>query len=209
MGLQVIGAGFGRTGTMSLKLALEKLGLGPCYHMIEEKKHAAHDAIWQGAADGRPADWDRVFDGYRSAVDWPVAAFWPALIDKYPQAKVILTSRDPESWFKSISSTIFPVAHRKPDRNEVDHRRMVRSVIVRNTFENRTGENAFVLDVFRRNTERVLEEIPAERLLHHRLGDGWGPLCEFLGAEVPDEPFPHVNDAAEFRRCERLLGESR
>ena len=200
MGLQVIGAGFGRTGTMSLKLALEKLGWGPCYHMVEAMKRPAHDAIWQGAADGRPADWDRLFAGFRSAVDWPSAAFWPILIDKYPRAKVILTTRDPASWFRSISSTIFPTAHRKPDRNEVDHRRMVRSVIVRNTFENRTGEKEFVLDVFRRNTERALEEIPAERLLHYRLGDGWRPLCEFLGVAVPDGPFPHVNDTAAFRR---------
>lgn len=204
MGLEVIGAGFGRTGTMSLKLALEKLGHGPCYHMIEAMKRPAHDAVWQSAADGRAVDWDRLFDGFRSAVDWPAAAFWPILIDKYPRARVILTTRDPESWFRSMSSTIFQVVHKQPDRNRVDHRRMVRSVIVRNTFENRTGEKGFVLDVFRRNTARALAEIRSERLLHYRLGDGWEPLCAFLGVSVPDEPFPHVNDSAAFRHAEGL-----
>ena len=208
MGLEVIGAGFGRTGTMSLKLALEKLGHGPCYHMVEAMKRPAHDTVWQVAADGGPVDWDRLFGGFRSAVDWPAAAFWPVLIDKYPRARVILTTRDPESWFRSMSSTIFPVVLSRPARDKVDHRRMVRSVIVRNTFENRTGEKGFVLDVFRRNTERVLREIPAGRLLHYRLGDGWKPLCEFLGAAVPDAPFPHVNDTAAFRRAERLEGRS-
>ena len=204
MGLQVIGAGFGRTGTMSLKLALEKLGRGPCYHMIEAMKRPAHDAVWQVAADGGPVDWDRLFHGFRSAVDWPAAAFWPVLSDKYPRARVILTTRDPESWFRSMSSTIFPLVLGTPARDKVDHRRMVRSVIVRNTFEDRTDDRGFVLEVFRRNTERVLAEIPAGRLLHYRLGDGWEPLCAFLGAAVPNEPFPHVNDRAAFRRAERL-----
>ena len=172
--------------------------------MIEAMKRPAHDAVWQVAADGGPVDWDRLFHGFRSAVDWPAAAFWPVLSDKYPRARVILTTRDPESWFRSMASTIFPVVLSHPGPGQVDHRRMVRSVIVRNTFENRTDDKGFVLDVFRRNTERALAEIPAARLLHYRLGDGWEPLCAFLGAAVPAAPFPHVNDTAAFRRAEGL-----
>ena len=93
MTLAVIGAGFGRTGTMSLKVALERLSFGPCYHMIEEMEHPEHDALWQAASDDKPVDWERLFAGYRAAVDWPVAAFWPELASHYPEAKTHLAER--------------------------------------------------------------------------------------------------------------------
>src|ERR1700712_5108190 len=100
MALKVIGSGFGRTGTLSLKLALEQLGLGPCYHMVEVVKAPAAAADWEAAADGQPVDWDRVFQGYRATVDWPAATFWRELAHAYPEAKVILSLRDPESWYR-------------------------------------------------------------------------------------------------------------
>src|SRR4051812_40029429 len=108
MNLQVIGAGFGRTGTMSLKTALEQLGFGPCYHMIETRTHAGHDQLWLDAVDGRSVDWDVVFDGFRSTVDWPSCTFWDVLLDRNPDAKVLLSRRDPEAWYRSITSTILP-----------------------------------------------------------------------------------------------------
>ncbi|MDE2487101.1 MAG: sulfotransferase family protein, partial [Alphaproteobacteria bacterium] len=106
MTLKVIGAGYGRTGTMSLKLALEQLGFGPCYHMVEVFKNPQAPAWWLEAADGRP-DWAKIFNGYSATVDWPSATFYRELAEAYPDAKVILTERDPEAWFRSTQATIF------------------------------------------------------------------------------------------------------
>ena len=203
MTLEVIGAGFGRTGTMSLKLALEKLGVGPCYHMVEEMAHPEHDKLWQDATEDKPVDWDRLFEGYRSAVDWPVAAFWPELSMHYLESRIILTTRDEQSWFKSISNTIFPTLLAKPGPHDSvtgGHRHMTYSLIAERTFENRTEDREFVLSVYRHNTERVIREIPASRLLRYQPGDGWEPLCEFLGVGVPGEAYPHSNSTAEFRK---------
>ena len=169
--------------------------------MIEEMEHPEHDALWQDATDNKPLDWDRVFDGYRSAVDWPAAAFWPELSSHYPEAKIILTTRDPDRWFKSISNTIFPTLLSEPGPNEPAtpaHRHMTYSLIIERIFQKRIHDREFVVDVFRKNTERVLQEIPASRVLHYQPGDGWEPLCEFLEVTVPDEPFPHLNDTAAF-----------
>ena len=105
-GLAVIGAGFGRTGTLSLKQALERLGFGACYHMAEVATHLEHAELWLRAWHGEDV-WDTLFSGYRAAVDWPAAAFWPRLMERYPDAKVLLSLRDPESWFRSASGTIF------------------------------------------------------------------------------------------------------
>lgn len=203
MTLEIIGAGFGRTGTMSLKFALETLGFGPCYHMIEEMEHPEHDSVWQDATDSKAVDWDVLFDGYRSAVDWPTAAFWPELAQHYSAAKVILTTREPERWFESMANTIFPTLLAAPGPNNVvptAHRRMTYSVIIERTFANQTVDREFVLEVFRQNTERVFREIPANRLLHYQPGDGWESLCAFLGVDIPDEPFPHSNKTVEFRQ---------
>lgn len=201
--LEVIGAGFGRTGTMSLKDALERIGFGPCYHMVEEMKHPEHDALWQEATDGKAVDWDQLFDGYRAAVDWPAAAFWPELVHHYPRAKVVLSTRPPDEWFKSISNTIFPTLLTESGPNEpasTSHRRMTYSLIIQRIFEKRIEDRQFVLDVYQRNTERVLREIPSSRLLHYQPGDGWEPLCDFFGVALPDEPYPRSNTTAEFRQ---------
>ena len=203
MTLEVIGAGFGRTGTMSLKDALERIGFGPCYHMVEEMKHPEHDVLWQDATDDKAVDWERLFDGYRAAVDWPAAAFWPALARQYPQAKIVLSTRPPDAWFKSISNTIFPtlLTGSGPDEPATSsHQRMTYSLIAERIFEGRINDRRFVLDVYRRNTERVLREIPSSRLLHYQPGEGWEPLCEFFGVEVPEEPYPRSNNTAEFRQ---------
>lgn len=106
-GLKIIGAGVGRTGTLSLKVALEELGYGPCYHMSELLKTPQHLALWEAASRDEPIDWNAIFASYQSAVDWPVCSFYEELMQAYPQAKVILTVRDPESWYESASSTIF------------------------------------------------------------------------------------------------------
>jgi hypothetical protein len=196
MTLSVIGAGFGRTGTLSLKLALEQLGFGPCYHMVEVLKNPAAPADWSAAADGEPVDWDRVFAGYRSTVDWPSATFYRELAEAYPEAKVVLTVRDPEAWFTSTQATIFGMPY---DEAGGPFPRMASKVIGR-LFDHRLNDKARVIEVFERHNETVKRVIPPERLLVYEVSQGWGPLCAFLGVEAPAGPMPKVNSTEEFHQ---------
>jgi hypothetical protein len=197
MPLSVIGAGFGRTGTMSLKLALEQLGIGPCYHMSEVFKNPAAPGYWEAAADGKRVDWEEVFAGYRSTVDWPSATFYKELADAYPEAKVILTVRDPEAWFTSTQATIF--ASRIFEDATSDWGRMVLKV-VGDLFDREMSNKAKLIDVYNRHNETVQRVIPAERLLVYDLSEGWDPLCRFLSVPVPDEPMPNTNSTEDFKR---------
>ncbi len=196
MTLSVIGAGFGRTGTMSLKVALEALGLGPCYHMVEVFKNLAACGWWSEAADDpQHADWGRIFEGYRSTVDWPNATYYKELADAYPTAKVILTERDPETWFESTQATIF--ANDMPDDAASPLPSMVRKVIYP-LFDGRMHDKDKLVSVFRAHNARVREVIPPERLLVYEVAQGWGPLCDFLGVAVPEGAMPKVNSREEF-----------
>ena len=197
MPLSVIGAGFGRTGTMSLKLALDRLGFGPCYHMVEVFKNPKASGYWEAAADGRPVDWKEVFAGYGSTVDWPSATFYKQLANAYPEAKVILTVRDPEAWFASTQATIFSRHIR--DDTEDDWQRMVLKVIS-DLFDRRMTDKAKLIEVYQRHNEEVRRTIPQERLLVYEVADGWEPLCRFLDAEVPNESMPRANSTDEFRQ---------
>lgn len=199
MALDLVGAGFGRTGTRSIKAALEQLGLGPCYHMFEVYENPSHVAVWQRAADGEAVDWDALFDGYRSAVDWPTCTFWKPLAERYPSAKVLLSVRDPERWYDSVMTTI----HRSSttpsnDRAREIFRRMVASVAWEGIFNGRMDEKAYVLDVLEKHIAEVKRRVPPERLLVYDVKEGWEPLCAFLGIEVPDGPFPRLNDKETF-----------
>jgi hypothetical protein len=91
---------------MSLKLALEQLDLGPCHHGDEVFANPEQLPAWAAAVNGGAVDWDAVYAGYESTADWPGASFWQPLADHYPDAKVILTLRETESWWQSYSSTI-------------------------------------------------------------------------------------------------------
>jgi hypothetical protein len=196
MTLSVIGAGFGRTGTMSLKLALEALGVGPCYHMVEVFKNPAAFDWWSDAADDpQNANWAQIFEGYNSTVDWPNATYYQELADAYPQAKVILTERDPETWFESTQATIF--ANDMPDDGASPFPRMVRKVIYP-LFDGRMHDKDKLISVFRAHNARVREAIPPQRLLVYEVAQGWGPLCEFLGVAAPEGPMPKVNSREEF-----------
>ena len=197
MPLSVIGAGCGRTGTMSLKLALDRLGFGPCYHMVEVFKNPKASGYWEAAADGRPVDWEEVFAGYGSTVDWPSATFYKQLANAYPEAKVILTVRDPEAWFASTQATIFSRHIR--DDTEDDWQRMVLKVIG-DLFDRRMTDKAKLIEVYQRHNEEVRRTIPQERLLVYEVADGWEPLCRFLDAEVPNETMPRANSTDEFRQ---------
>lgn len=195
MTLSVIGAGLGRTGTMSLKLALEQLGLGPCYHMAEVFKLPKAPAQWIAAAEGRP-DWEAIFEGYRSTVDWPSAEFYKELADAYPDAKVILSVRDAEAWYASTQATIFNFDNHAGASAE--WLEMIRKVIGEK-FGDDLKTKDHVIAVYERHNAEVRRTIPAERLLEYVPGQGWDPLCEFLGVPVPDAPYPKTNTTEEFQ----------
>lgn len=194
MPLKVIGAGYGRTGTLSLKLALEQLGFGPCYHMVEVFKNPEAPGWWIEAADGHP-DWEKIFAGYSSTVDWPNATFYRELAEAYPDAKVILTERDPEEWFASTQATIFsPKLPRDPASV---HFQMIQKVIGR-LFAGRFDDHDTLVEVFKRHNATVREVIPPERLLVYEVAQGWKPLCDFLGVPVPEGPMPKANAREDF-----------
>ena len=209
MALQVIGAGFGRTGTLSLKLALEALGFGPCYHMLEVIRKPEHAAIWQRATRGEAVDWDALFADYQSGVDWPLCAFWEPLAAHYPNARVILSERDPESWFRSACDTIFQVLDKAPAGDDASQGSMARELICERTFGGRHHDRDHAIAVYEAHRQRVLDGVPPQRLLRFRAADGWPPLCEFLGVPVPEIPYPRVNSTEEFGQLLRKLDEER
>ena len=198
MTLKVIGAGFGRTGTLSLKFALEKLGFNPCHHMMEVFGKPDHIALWQEAAEGKPANWEAIFDGYEAAVDWPVCAFWEELMDVSPDAKFILSKRDAEKWFASASNTIFKSM--AGFDSEDPHGKMIQTLIVDNTFGGDVANAEHAKAIFDAHNAEVQEKMPADRLLVFEAVDGWQPLCEFLGVPVPDEPYPQTNSTDDFQK---------
>lgn len=199
--MEVIGTGFGRTGTLSLKLALEALGFGPCYHMIETREHPAHNAAWLALAEGRSEDWRSTLEGYRATVDWPAVFFWKTLVAENPDAKVILTLRDPSRWYESANRTIFPrMLEANMDRSEherAEHMRMVNAIVLHGTFGgDLSRENAIA--TFEAHNADVQRSVPPDRLLIYTSHQGWAPLCEFLGADVPKAPYPRVNSTKDF-----------
>jgi len=211
MSLKVIGAGFGRTGTLSLKLALEELGLGPCYHMIEVNAHPEHDALWLALARGEASDWRPMLQGYASTVDWPTTYVWKELAAANPQAKIILTLRDPDAWYASAAATIFArmiefetlrAEALRSDPAAIDearrrHMEMINTLIVENTFGGSLDKDNAIA-VFNAHNEEVRRSVPREKLLVYESGDGWEPLCAFLDMPVPSAPYPKVNTTEDF-----------
>ncbi len=201
MPLEIIGAGFGRTGTNSLKLALEHLGFGPCHHMFEVRDNPELLPDWEAAARGEAVDWDHVFRGYRSQVDFPGARYWRELALHFPAAKVILSVRDADDWFDSVQATIAPFlsargTHPSPHVNAIAE--MGYQTVVVQVFNNRMSERDYATRVFREHVAEVQSTIPSDRLLTFDLRDGWQPLCAFLEVKVPDIPFPRTNSSKAF-----------
>ena len=203
MSLEVIGAGFGRTGTMSLKVALEELGYDPCYHMIEVFEHPEHVSLWEAAIRGEPLDWEKIFGSYQAAVDWPTAAFYSELMKVYPHAKVLLTIRDPEKWYESTKNTLYPTGD-APEPSPI--MRMATKLVWEQTFDRNFEDRRYAIEVFKRHNEEVKKHVPPERLLVYEVKEGWKPLCEFLGVEIPEgKPFPHLNDTEAFKEMVQQL----
>lgn len=199
--LQVIGAGFGRTGTHSLGEALEKLGFGPCYNIPEVAKNPGHTEIWETAMDGKPIDWNLLFAEYKSSVEWPAVAFLPELLEYFSDAKFILTLRDPESWYESARTTIFEaleLSSHNPDLIKRERSGMKRRLILDRTFGGRYRDKKCALEVYQKHIQNVIDLIPSGRLLQFNIKEGWEPLCSFLGKPIPNASFPKLNERSEF-----------
>lgn len=194
MTIEVIGTGFGRTGTDSMREALDILGFGPCHHMREVNANDDQKALWRALARGEAPGWERLFEGYRSAVDWPSAHYWRELIEVYPKAKVLLTYRSPESWWTSFEQTILASIRASTDPGSLGV-----ALIKEQVFGGRPDDRAQAIAIYEANVQAVRETVPAERLLVHSLGDGWEPLCAHLGVAVPAQPYPSRNSAKEFQ----------
>lgn len=198
MGLEVIGAGPGRTATFTMKFALEHLGFGPCHHMAEVFADARRQVpLWLDVAKGQP-DWDAVFASFKSAVEYPSASYWRELADYYQKAKVILTVRDADSWFESVSETIFSEQMQgglvgSPTGD------MMQGVIFAHFGGGDIRDRAFMTDWYERRNQQIIDTIAPERLLVFHPKEGWEPLCKFLGVDVPTEKFPRVNSRDELR----------
>ena len=202
MALQVIGAGLGRTGTNSLKLALERLLGGPCYHMYELMQNPEHGAHWERAVAGQPVDWDTLFAGYKAGVDWPVCAFWREISVAYPDALVLLSTRKtPEAWWDSMSRTIVPILEAPPLAASAEEQRGMQTIheMMRTRFTPEWGKPEAAIAAYERQAAEVRATVPPERLIDWQPSQGWGPICEGLGLEVPSEPFPHENRTDDFR----------
>ncbi|SCL21411.1 hypothetical protein GA0070616_2293 [Micromonospora nigra] len=226
--LEVVGASFGRTGTKSLKTALERLGVGPCHHMSELLwRVPERTKAWTAVVDGATPDWEALFAGYRATVDWPGVTFWRELVDAYPDAKVILTTRDAQAWYTSADRAIgwmfresatpfgrlilwyrLAAMYGRTMRGRWLMRHwgpMTKRLIWDRQFGGRFDDRAHTVEVYERHVRDVRQRVPADRLLVYDVSQGWEPLCEFLGVPVPDEPFPVTNVSDEFRATQRRL----
>jgi hypothetical protein len=213
MGLKIIGAGYGRTGTLSLKQALEILGFGPCYHMFELWQHQGDIKYWEQVLKGKSIDWEDLFADYQSAVDFPTCIYYDKLLEQYPEAKVVLTTRDPEAWYESTQKTIlgnrpsiwqalkitfqlpFSQKQRRKIRIGYHNRKLLREHVFGGNPQNR--EQA--IENFNAHVDKVKKTVPANQLLVFEVKDGWEPLCNFLGVPIPDQPFPRTNRRSEYR----------
>jgi hypothetical protein len=209
--MKVIGAGMPRTGTLTQKVALEMLGLGPCYHMVDVLADLEQASLWERALDGT-APWDEIFAGRSSTVDWPGGYFYAELAERYPEAKVLLSVREPAEWERSMRQTVWSVRHGESLMRLLSSAQacvnprwagflnMIDRLLWegRGTFAGLGGDPQLMIDRMERHNEEVRSTIPSERLLVWTAAEGWEPLCEFLEVTVPDTPLPRVNDRREF-----------
>jgi hypothetical protein len=206
MALQIIGAGLGRTGTESLKKALELLGYGSCYHMFELVRKPERLRYWEQLGRGEIPDYDALFEGYQATSDFPAAIYYREFMQQYPDAKVVLTVRDADSWFESASRTIlrgippfilavlkFFARLSKKGKAQIKVNGYAVELVHRQFFGGRTRDREYCKKVFLEWNEEVKRNVPADKLLVFEVKQGWQPLCEFLGVPVPAEPFPRAN----------------
>jgi len=209
MELEVVGAGFGRTGTQSLKLALEELGVGPCYHMMEVFGNTEHIPLWAAATRGETPDWDTLFANYRSTVDWPGCAFWRDLAEKNPNARILLSYRNSDDWYDSFHNTIYQAMTRDAPPEpawDAEHIEMTRQLVLEQALGGRPDDRAHAIRCYEEHNDAVRSEVASDRLILHEVGAGWEPLCIGLNLRVPDKPYPKTNNTREFRERMALMG---
>ncbi len=199
--LDILGAGFGRTGTNSLKIALEKLGFGPCYHMYEITKNPGHIDFWNAAALNSPVEWINFFKFYKATVDWPASAFVPQIYKAFKSSKVIITVRDPEEWYQSAKNTIFLTmadweANENPETR--DRMKMAQKIVLDGVFSGKHDNKDHCIGVFNKHINKISNVVPKDKLLIFDVSEGWVPLCGFLNVEIPYEAFPDTNSRASF-----------
>lgn len=195
--VRVVGAGVGRTGTHSLKMALEQLLGVPCHHMVEVLAHPEQMPVWTDAVEGRPVDWPALLAEYGAIVDWPGASFWPELSEAFPDALVLLSVRDPDAWYRSGSNTIFPGMEHAPP--EMQPWMTTVKKLMHERFCADLEDPDAMKAAFARHNDAVRAAIPTDRLLEWTVTDGWEPICAALGVPVPPDPFPVSNTMNEFR----------
>ena len=201
MPLKIVGAAFGRTGTKSIKIALEKLGFGPCHHMFVLHNNPNQIALWRAVARGEKPCWDKIFTDYQASIDWPSARYWRELSEHFENAKVLLTIRNEDSWFDSVQRTIYPIMRDHASLQPSSKREQIsvaHDIIVRQTFNGKMDDRNYAKQVYRNYIEEVRRSIAPERLLNYSITEGWGSLCAFLNVPVPDEPFPSTNSTQQF-----------
>ena len=201
MTLKIVGAGFGRTGTLSMKFALEELGFSACYHMIEVRKNPSHPKLWSEAKNKGNTDWSALFEGYQASVDWPSCNFWREQAKAFPDSKILLTLRDPSAWYESIMTTIYPSSKKFTESKEKKEREFgqwAMEMIWEWVFQDKMDDRSYVIGKFEKHNEQVIKEVPAERLLVFETGEGWEKLCDFLEVPVPANIFPKVNTTEQF-----------
>ena len=200
MTIQVIGAGMGRTGTTSLTAALERLGYVKCHHMREVLRDPSQAKVWMAAYRGEAVDWQRLLADYKATTDWPSCRFYAELLREYPDAKIVLTVRDPDRWYESVSETIYPLSTQMPGWfvRLIPPLHALRTLGRHNIWDGEFGgrfeDRDHALAIYAAHIAAVERDVPAEQLLVFAVKDGWEPLCEFLEVPVPDEPFPHLNE---------------
>ena len=201
MSLKVIGSGFGRTGTMSMKEALGVLGLGPCHHMLEVMENPKQLPHWKAIAAGEQVNWAEVFEGYNSQVDWPGAHVWQETSIAFPEARVIHTERPEDAWWNSFNGTIGKFFANYSDLDLPPHITDIFDTmngwLIKEAFDDFTDRDSAIA-AYRLNNQKVRDTIPADRLLVFNVADGWDPLCRFLELPVPDTAFPHRHPKKEF-----------
>jgi hypothetical protein len=201
MTLKVIGAGFGRTGTLSLKLALEQLGFEKCYHMMEVFGHPEHVDLWRRANRGEAVNWPALYAGYQATVDWPACNFYENHLRQFPDARVILSERDPDRWYDSVMKTIYPSSLRARESADPAIRPwadMVWELIWDGRFGGRVEDKDHAIGVYLAHNRRVRKVVSPGRLLVFEASQGWAPLCAFLERAIPATPYPHTNSTEEF-----------
>ena len=204
--MRLVGAGLGRTGTHSLKIALEQILGAPCYHMVEVFEHPEHIALWQDAVDGHPVDCETLMDGFAAGVDWPVVGFWADFTTAFPDAVVLLSTRSSAAaWWKSANETIFAVSRRGTPDDAVLRAQMHMILGLFDRFTPAWNDADAAQRAYDAHNAHVRATVPSDRLVEWQPGDGWEPLCAALGVPVPAEPFPHVNTTDEFRAMTGLV----